>query len=150
MSTIQEKFDDSKSEPLSSDAGSDSNVRPLASIAAVLEAHDARFTAATASQPLNPWSARSFQLYAIFLIAYLNATSSGFDGTSDTPKLRRTLNLIVLQARSWDPLMPWSNTRHSFTCVFLYFSSALVLINCHRKETGSTTGILFALYTIGW
>jgi hypothetical protein len=106
MSTIQEKFDDSKSDPLSSDAGSDSGVRPLASIATVLDAHDARFTAATEAQPLNPWSARSFQLYAIFLVAYLNATSSGFDGISDAPKLRSSTNLIVLQAPSWDPSMP--------------------------------------------
>ena len=118
MTTIQEKFDDSKSDPLSSDAGSDSGARPHASITAVLDAHDARFTAATEAQPLNPWSARSFQLYAIFLVAYLNATSSGFDGISDATKLEGSTNLTLFQALSWAPLMPWTSTSHSFICMF--------------------------------
>jgi hypothetical protein len=30
--------------------------------------------------PLDPWSKRSLQLYAILFVAALNATASGFDG----------------------------------------------------------------------
>lgn len=44
---------------------------------------DANFYETVTSAPLNPLSKISFQLYAILLVAALNATASGFDGVSD-------------------------------------------------------------------
>lgn len=37
---------------------------------------------AVSAAPLNPWSKISIMFYFIFLVAALNATSSGFDGVS--------------------------------------------------------------------
>lgn len=43
---------------------------------------DANFYETVTAAPLNPLSKTSFQLYAILLVAALNATASGFDGVS--------------------------------------------------------------------
>jgi hypothetical protein len=40
------------------------------------------FMETVTAAPLNPRSKTSFQLYAILLVAALNATASGFDGVS--------------------------------------------------------------------
>lgn len=37
---------------------------------------------AIAAAPFQPWSKSSIQLYFIFLVAYVNAMASGFDGVS--------------------------------------------------------------------
>ncbi|WWD03393.1 hypothetical protein V865_001445 [Kwoniella europaea PYCC6329] len=42
---------------------------------------DSNFYETVTAAPLNPWSKTSFQLYAILLVAALNATASGFDGS---------------------------------------------------------------------
>ncbi|KAK8853043.1 hypothetical protein IAR55_003744 [Kwoniella newhampshirensis] len=42
---------------------------------------DAAFYETVTATPLNPWSKTSFQLYGILLVAALNATASGFDGS---------------------------------------------------------------------
>ncbi|KAG5920410.1 hypothetical protein E4U42_006201 [Claviceps africana] len=42
---------------------------------------NARFHETVTAAPLNPWSRTSLQLYAILLVAALNATASGFDGS---------------------------------------------------------------------
>lgn len=44
---------------------------------------DAHFHETVAAAPLNPRSRTSFRLYAILLVAALNATASGFDGVRD-------------------------------------------------------------------
>lgn len=41
---------------------------------------DSHFYETVTAAPLNPWSRTSLQLYAILLVASLNATASGFDG----------------------------------------------------------------------
>lgn len=41
---------------------------------------DSHFLETVTTAPLNPWSRTSLQLYAILLVASLNATASGFDG----------------------------------------------------------------------
>lgn len=43
---------------------------------------DSTFFETVTAAPLNPRSKTSFQLYAILLVAALNATASGFDGVS--------------------------------------------------------------------
>ena len=48
---------------------------------------DSHFHETVTAAPLDPWSRTSLQLYAILLVASLNATASGFDGVSDS---RRT------------------------------------------------------------
>ncbi|KAL2213005.1 hexose transport protein [Sarocladium strictum] len=65
--------------------------------------------------PLNPRSKTSFQLYAILLVAALNATASGFDGS----------------------IFSSINAMDQYKAYF------------HMKELGSTTGIIFMIYTIG-
>lgn len=40
---------------------------------------------AIAAAPFQPWSKSSIQLYFIFLVAYVNAMASGFDGVSPYP-----------------------------------------------------------------
>lgn len=42
---------------------------------------DSQFYETITAAPLNPWSKTSLQLYAILLVAALNATASGFDGS---------------------------------------------------------------------
>ncbi|WWD19453.1 hypothetical protein CI109_103913 [Kwoniella shandongensis] len=42
---------------------------------------DSAFYETITATPLNPWSKTSFQLYGILLVAALNATASGFDGS---------------------------------------------------------------------
>ncbi|OAA63792.1 hexose transport-related protein [Cordyceps fumosorosea ARSEF 2679] len=42
---------------------------------------NAHFYETVTAAPLNPWSRTSFQLYLILLVAALNATASGFDGS---------------------------------------------------------------------
>ncbi|WVQ67243.1 uncharacterized protein L199_005438 [Kwoniella botswanensis] len=42
---------------------------------------DSNFYETVTAAPLSPWSKTSFQLYAILLVAALNATASGFDGS---------------------------------------------------------------------
>ncbi|KAE8537664.1 hypothetical protein D1P53_005720 [Cryptococcus gattii VGV] len=42
---------------------------------------EATFYETISASPLNPWSRTSFQLYGILLVAALNATASGFDGS---------------------------------------------------------------------
>ena len=44
---------------------------------------DSHFHETVTAAPLDPWSRTSLQLYAILLVASLNATASGFDGVSD-------------------------------------------------------------------
>ena len=44
---------------------------------------DSHFHETVTAAPLYPWSRTSLQLYAILLVASLNATASGFDGVSD-------------------------------------------------------------------
>lgn len=49
------------------------------------EAKDVHVTyqEALEAAPFQPWSKSSIQLYFIFLVAYVNAMASGFDGVSD-------------------------------------------------------------------
>lgn len=42
---------------------------------------EVQYAIATHQSHLNPWSKQAFTLYFIFLFAFLNATSSGFDGS---------------------------------------------------------------------
>lgn len=42
----------------------------------------ATYHEAIAAAPFQPWSKSSIQLYFIFLVAYVNAMASGFDGVS--------------------------------------------------------------------
>ncbi|WWC64363.1 uncharacterized protein I303_106973 [Kwoniella dejecticola CBS 10117] len=73
------------------------------------------FIETVTAAPLSPWSKTSLQLYAILLVAALNATASGFDGS------------IFSSINAMDQYKK-------------YF---------HHKETGSSTGIIFMIYTIG-
>lgn len=43
---------------------------------------DSHFHETVTAAPLDPWSKTSLQLYAVLLVASLNATASGFDGVS--------------------------------------------------------------------
>ena len=45
---------------------------------------DSHFYETITAAPLNAWSKTSLQLYAILLVAALNATASGFDGVCAT------------------------------------------------------------------
>jgi hypothetical protein len=56
---------------------------------------DQHFYETVTTAPLNPLSKTSLQLYAILLVAALNATASGFDGVSgvNTPSSSRTAKL---------------------------------------------------------
>lgn len=65
--------------------------------------------------PLKAWSRTSFKLYSILLIACLNATASGFDGS----------------------IFSTINAMDQYKAFF------------HKNETGSSTGIIFAIYTLG-
>lgn len=49
---------------------------------------DSQFHETISAAPLDAWSRASIQLYLILLVAALNATASGFDGVSTTPKYR--------------------------------------------------------------
>ncbi|KAK0763265.1 hypothetical protein N5P37_004251 [Trichoderma harzianum] len=73
------------------------------------------FHETVSAAPLNPWSWTSIQLYCILLVAALNATSSGFDGS-----IFSSINAMT----------QYQN----------YF---------HHTELGSSTGIIFMIYTIG-
>ncbi|KAG6041483.1 hypothetical protein E4U41_004060 [Claviceps citrina] len=76
---------------------------------------DAHFHETVTAAPLNPWSRTSFQLYAILLVAALNATASGFDGA----------------------IFSSINAMDQYKAYF------------HHIELGSSTGIIFMIYTIG-
>ncbi|KAG5938540.1 hypothetical protein E4U53_007988 [Claviceps sorghi] len=76
---------------------------------------DARFHETVTAAPLNPWSRTSLQLYAILLVAALNATASGFDGS----------------------IFSSINAMDQYKAYF------------HHTELGSSTGIIFMIYTIG-
>ncbi|ODN98264.1 sugar transporter [Cryptococcus wingfieldii CBS 7118] len=81
----------------------------------VVETENATFYESVSAAPLDPWSKTSFKLYGILLVAALNATSSGFDGS-----IFSSINAMT-QYRE-------------------YF---------HHTELGSSTGIIFMIYTIG-
>jgi len=49
----------------------------------------ATYHEAIAAAPFQPWAKSSIQLYFIFLVAYVNAMASGFDGVSTS-----TLHII--------------------------------------------------------
>lgn len=76
---------------------------------------EATFYETISASPLNPWSKTSFQLYGILLVAALNATASGFDGS-----IFSSINAMSQYSE--------------------YF---------HHEELGSSTGIIFMIYTIG-
>ncbi|PHH91576.1 hypothetical protein CDD83_11112 [Cordyceps sp. RAO-2017] len=76
---------------------------------------DARFYESTHVAPLDPWSKTSIQLYLILLVAALNATASGFDGS-----IFSSINAMSQYQE--------------------YF---------HQKELGSSTGIIFMMFTVG-
>ncbi|KAJ4417684.1 hypothetical protein N0V82_006045 [Gnomoniopsis sp. IMI 355080] len=76
---------------------------------------DAHFHETVTAAPLDPWSRASIQLYLILLVAALNATTSGFDGS-----IFSSINAMT-QYKD-------------------YF---------HHTELGSSTGIIFMIYTIG-
>ncbi|WVQ77252.1 hypothetical protein IAR50_006935 [Cryptococcus sp. DSM 104548] len=81
----------------------------------VEETGDATFYDSVGAAPLDPWSKTSFKLYGILLVAALNATSSGFDGS-----IFSSINAMTQYSE--------------------YF---------HHTELGSSTGIIFMIYTIG-
>ncbi|POR31422.1 Hexose transport-protein [Tolypocladium paradoxum] len=76
---------------------------------------DAHYYETVTAAPLDPWSKTSLQLYMILLVAALNATASGFDGS-----IFSSINAMI-QYKA-------------------YF---------HHRELGSSTGIIFMIYTIG-
>ncbi|KAJ9144181.1 Hexose transport-related protein [Pleurostoma richardsiae] len=76
---------------------------------------DSNFLETVTAAPLNPWSKTSIQLYFILLVAALNATASGFDGS-----IFSSINAMEQYQK--------------------YF---------HHEELGSSTGIIFMIYTIG-
>ncbi|KAH8788193.1 putative hexose transport-related protein [Diaporthe sp. PMI_573] len=76
---------------------------------------DSHFYETVTAAPLDPWSRTSIQLYLILLVAALNATTSGFDGS------------IFSSINAMDQYQE-------------YF---------HHTELGSSTGIIFMIYTIG-
>lgn len=45
----------------------------------------ATYQEAIAAAPFQPWAKSSIQLYFIFLVAYVNAMASGFDGVRFRP-----------------------------------------------------------------
>ncbi|KAI1334676.1 putative hexose transport-related protein [Xylariaceae sp. FL0016] len=76
---------------------------------------DSHFHETVTAAPLNALSKTSFQLYAILLVAALNATASGFDGS-----IFSSINAMTQYKE--------------------YF---------HHEELGSSTGIIFMIYTVG-
>lgn len=58
---------------------------------------DVHFHETITAAPLDPWSKRSLQLYAILLVAALNATASGFDGVSLPRSTERPVVTTVRQ-----------------------------------------------------
>ena len=59
----------------------DANLEPVKAQGEVTEIQgDSNFYETVTAAPLDPWSRTSLQLYAILLVASLNATASGFDG----------------------------------------------------------------------
>ena len=65
-------------EPVTSKS-SDANVEK----SEVKDVH-ATYHEAIAAAPFQPWSKSSIQLYFIFLVAYVNAMASGFDGVGSS------------------------------------------------------------------
>lgn len=47
----------------------------------IAEVYNADFKQAVEETTLDPWSKTSFQLYFIVMVGFLNAVSSGFDGS---------------------------------------------------------------------
>ncbi|GJN67728.1 hexose transport-related protein [Purpureocillium lilacinum] len=76
---------------------------------------NAHFHETVTAAPLNPWSKTSLKLYMILLVAALNATASGFDGS-----IFSSINAMT-------------QYQHYFK----------------HTELGSSTGIIFMIYTIG-
>ncbi|KJZ76402.1 hypothetical protein HIM_04131 [Hirsutella minnesotensis 3608] len=76
---------------------------------------DVGYLETVAAAHLDPWSKTSIQLYLILLVAALNATASGFDGSIFS---------------SINAMSQYQN----------YF---------HQRELGSSTGIIFMIFTIG-
>ena len=59
----------------------DAGLEPMKAQGKVTEIQgDSNFYETVTAAPLDPWSKTSLQLYAILLVASLNATASGFDG----------------------------------------------------------------------
>lgn len=56
---------------------------------------DSAFFETVSAAPLNPRSKTSFQLYAILLVAALNATASGFDGVSTGTPVEESLQSLI-------------------------------------------------------
>ncbi|CAJ2504594.1 Uu.00g119880.m01.CDS01 [Anthostomella pinea] len=76
---------------------------------------DSHFHETVTAAPLDAFSRTSLQLYAILLVAALNATASGFDGS----------------------IFSSINAMSQYKAYF------------HHQELGSSTGIIFMIYTIG-
>jgi hypothetical protein len=55
----------------------------------------ATYHEAIAAAPFKPWSKSSIQLYFIFLVAYVNAMASGFDGVCTLPSCILSRLLLV-------------------------------------------------------
>lgn len=96
---------------------------------------DSHFHETVTAAPLDPWSRTSLQLYAILLVASLNATASGFDGVSQ-PRAICMVNVICM-------LMPMKSIFSSINAMTQYQEYF------HHTELGSATGIIFMIYTIG-
>ncbi len=56
---------------------------------------DSNFHETVTVAPLDPWSRTSLQLYAILLVASLNATASGFDGVSRTREVYEHMDIAA-------------------------------------------------------
>jgi hypothetical protein len=74
----------------------------------------ATYHEAIAAAPFQPWSKSSIQLYFIFLVAYVNAMASGFDGVSH---YTRPSNAQLTGSQSSAPSMQWSSIKTTLNSV---------------------------------
>ncbi|KAH8896870.1 putative hexose transport-related protein [Thozetella sp. PMI_491] len=108
--------DEAEVTPAIDRTSTDLNAVPLKPYGNVKEVQgDQQFHQSVTAAPLDPWSKTSIQLYFILLVAALNATASGFDGS----------------------IFGSINAMSQYQTYF------------HHTELGSSTGIIFMVYTIG-
>ncbi|RCI14523.1 hypothetical protein L249_6660 [Ophiocordyceps polyrhachis-furcata BCC 54312] len=88
------------------------------------------------SAPLNAWSRTSFQLYAILLVAALNATASGFDGVSNG-HVQHSINKVSTAETKQKSIFSSINAMPQYQTYF------------NHNELGSSTGLIFMMFTVG-
>ncbi|KAM0452765.1 hypothetical protein ACHAO4_005184 [Trichoderma viride] len=108
--------DESRPEPVVDHGSLNGDAFDKSAIGNITEVQgNAHFHETVTAAPMDPWSRTSIQLYLILVVAGLNATASGFDGS-----IFSSINAMTQYQQ--------------------YF---------HHTELGSSTGIIFMIYTIG-